>query len=315
MEERLVSYILGELSEQEQIELESEYFADKEKFKLLESVRDDLMDAYVGGRLSQKQRKQFEMSFLSSPGQQQYVDFAEVLGEYMTKREGAQVQTAVPVVKVHTPWWQPIIEFFRVGNPVLQFSLAAIALLALFGSLWLALETSRLRSQVNQLQAERNVPPQTDQQIAEERARADRIAEELSKERNKRIELEGELSKKQVPESEPTLRSLAFILMPDILRSSGGFKRLSIPSGVIAVELKLDIKNRSNFKNYQAQLSNANGDQIWHADRLKVENRYILLRIPSKLLAEDDYTIDLIGVTADGNNENINTYSFGISKK
>src|SRR5437763_15441052 len=127
MEERLISYLLGELSEQEQIRLESEYLGDKEKFELLQVARDDLMDAYVAGKLSADKRKQFETHLLDSPGQRQQVDFAEVLTEYMAKREGADAQAAAPAQKKDSSIWESIMALWRARNFVLQFSLAAIA--------------------------------------------------------------------------------------------------------------------------------------------------------------------------------------------
>src|SRR4029078_12026711 len=97
MEERLVSYILGELSAEEQIELESEYFSDKKKYNLLRCGRDDLVDAYVDGRLSEKQRKQFELQLLNSPGHRQSVLFAEVLANYISMRGQAEAAIAVSI--------------------------------------------------------------------------------------------------------------------------------------------------------------------------------------------------------------------------
>src|SRR5437764_498867 len=127
MEDRVVSYILGELSEQEQFQFESEYFADEEKFQLLQATRADLMDAYVAGKLSADKHQKLEMHLRNSPGQRHYLDFAEVLTEYMTKREGADAQAAAPAQKKDASLWQSITAFLSARNFALQFSLAAIA--------------------------------------------------------------------------------------------------------------------------------------------------------------------------------------------
>src|SRR5438094_146343 len=120
MEDRVVSYILGELSEQEQLQFESEFFANEEKFQLLQATRADLMDAYVDGKLSEKQRKQIEMHLLDSPGQRQYLEFAEVLTEYISTKELKNAPVAVALQKKDKSIWESITAFFRARNFALQ---------------------------------------------------------------------------------------------------------------------------------------------------------------------------------------------------
>src|SRR5262245_54535819 len=113
MEKLLVSYVLGELSEQEQIELESEYFADAKKYNLLRCVRNDIMDAYVDGKLSKKQRKQLEIHLQNSPGQSQCLDFAEVLAKYISMRVPADAAVAVSAKERTVSLWQSIAAFLH----------------------------------------------------------------------------------------------------------------------------------------------------------------------------------------------------------
>ena len=51
-EEVCARYLLGELSEQEQAELEEGYFADDALFERFRAVKDDLIDAYARGDLA-----------------------------------------------------------------------------------------------------------------------------------------------------------------------------------------------------------------------------------------------------------------------
>jgi anti-sigma factor RsiW len=325
MEETLVSYVLGELSEREQIELESEYFSEIKKFNLLRCVRDEVMDAYVDGKLSQKQRKQFELHLQNFPGHRRQLDFAEVLAKYISLREQADAATAVSVEKRTVSLWQSIAAFLRGANPILQFSFATLVVIAMLGGLWLMNEISRLRTQVNELQSEHTTPseiatdPKLEQQVAEMRSRADQLTQELDSERSKRMDLEKQLSEKQTRKAEPLLRSLAFFLSPEALRGNEGQNSLVIPSDVPVVELQLNFKKDPGYKFYRAQISNANSEQIWHKDQLKVQKRgsssIILLSLPSKILAEDDYVIELSATTPDSNYETLSTYTFRVLKK
>lgn len=66
-DQRLKDYLLGSLSEPEQVRLEEEYLANPETQNQLLIVEDELVDAYLQGELSAQERKQLEARFLASP--------------------------------------------------------------------------------------------------------------------------------------------------------------------------------------------------------------------------------------------------------
>ena len=55
-----VKYLLGKLTEDEQVELEDRAFADADYLSALQATEADLIDAYVRGELSQSDRRSFE---------------------------------------------------------------------------------------------------------------------------------------------------------------------------------------------------------------------------------------------------------------
>ena len=84
-EKRMAQYLLGQLSEQEQAELEERYLADDGCFEVFLAVEDDLRDAYVRDELSKPDRDAFEQQLLSAPYHQQKQEFAQALRGYLDR--------------------------------------------------------------------------------------------------------------------------------------------------------------------------------------------------------------------------------------
>src|SRR5262245_384081 len=78
-EARQVKYLLGNLSEEELVQVEDRAFADADYLSSLEATEADLIDAYVRGELSQSDRRSFEFRFLTSPERRRKVEFARAL--------------------------------------------------------------------------------------------------------------------------------------------------------------------------------------------------------------------------------------------
>jgi hypothetical protein len=76
---RLQLYLLGLLPAGEAEQMESLYFQDGPVFDALVLAEDELIDAYVGGRLAPDDRSGFEAAFLASPDRRERVEFARAL--------------------------------------------------------------------------------------------------------------------------------------------------------------------------------------------------------------------------------------------
>jgi hypothetical protein len=92
---RLIGYLLGELVDCERTKLENEYLGDHELFEKLLAAEEELIYAYVRGRLSPSQRLGFERLFLQTPKRKARIVFAR---EFMACLEAATKDPAW-----HTP--------------------------------------------------------------------------------------------------------------------------------------------------------------------------------------------------------------------
>jgi anti-sigma factor RsiW len=84
--EELTRYLLGELSEAEQTELEVRYFADPRLFAELCAWRSNLFDEYVGGELSPPMRIRFEAAIENSWITNERIRFAETMQQAVETR-------------------------------------------------------------------------------------------------------------------------------------------------------------------------------------------------------------------------------------
>lgn len=75
-EERLVRYLLGQASQEEQAEIEERYLTDPDFLHEVQAVERDLIDRYVHGEIRDPQ---FETHFLASPARRQKLEFARAL--------------------------------------------------------------------------------------------------------------------------------------------------------------------------------------------------------------------------------------------
>jgi anti-sigma factor RsiW len=78
-EELIVRYLLGDLPEEKQSEIEDRAFQDQPYLQRILAVESDLIDEYVQGELSDSTRRQFETRFLASAERRRKVQFAKAL--------------------------------------------------------------------------------------------------------------------------------------------------------------------------------------------------------------------------------------------
>src|SRR5437899_1308293 len=89
----MVQYLLGEVSAEECARFEDQYQADDELFQQLAAVENDIIDAYVRGKLSGSEREQFERHFLTNPERAANIKLARSLMQYVSGPEAAAVRS------------------------------------------------------------------------------------------------------------------------------------------------------------------------------------------------------------------------------
>jgi cell division protein FtsB len=259
----MIRYLLGDVPEDEQIRIEERFFTDDEYFEQLLALEDDLIDDYVNGELTDRERKQFEEYFLASPTRRQRVEFAKTFMRAGSLPALAEIAMPGEARPEPVPWWRTVMVFWRAQSLLRRFALAASVVLVLGGS-WLIVDTMRLRNQVEQLQAERGESQRREQELlqqiaglSQESERVTELSAQLKRERNERRRLEQQVVEQRrrneesaqlllelqhlafSPKPAPPRDSLAFALFPGRTRDIEGTNQFVIPQDVDSMQLRL----------------------------------------------------------------------------
>ncbi len=289
-EELMVRYLLGDLPDDQQIELEDRAFADRQCMENLLAVENDLIDNYVRGSLSETQRSQFESRFLTSNERRQKVEFARAL---------AEVSARQPEVEAPVTFWQSLADWLRSLNPALQVSLAAASLAAIIGVTWLIRQTV--------------TPPLEVKEIAKTEPMPGPLPTEA-----RRPEPEQPPQPAQPPPAPPpTIASL--VLLPGTSRSASERPKLVIPQAASLTRLQVGLERTDDYKGFGVEIRNSQGREIWKRDGLRPQpsraGRTINLIIPRSLFPTGQYELALKGLTADKKAEDVRYYYFEVNRK
>ncbi len=315
----LVRYLLGQLSEEEQQQIERRAFDDDEFYGRLQEVEDDLRCAYAQGTLPIAQRELFEKRFLIFADERKRVALA---GEMIAELRQASVGDARAVYPSQAGQTDRSLLSWFLGSasPVTRYALAAAALVVVAGVVWLWFETARLRNEMNRVRAERAAAEQQlEQQSAQERARVEQLRKQLEEERDRRAQLEEEISKRDAQADDQPARAsvIALMLAPGRIRGGGETKRLVLPPSVEQVRLQLELSGDVSSE-YRAVVVNSEGNETWTRTALRSRRgarSVISFSIPARLLPEDDYEVKLTGLDNKGQPERVDSYYFTVLKK
>ncbi|MEW6210911.1 MAG: hypothetical protein AB1631_21280 [Acidobacteriota bacterium] len=307
----LIRYLLGDLSEEERIRLEEEFFTDDELFEEMVALEEELMYDYAQGRLTGRERELFERRFLVTKADREKLEVVGAISSRLAararaKRAGRQAGL-----------WRKLVAFFQVQNPALQLGFAVATLVALIGCVWLATETIRLRDQIGEIEAAKEAQARDlGERMEDQQAKAQELTSQLEGERSERERLARDLAREKSRSQEQILPAIiSFVLTPGSVRGGGEIKRLAIPPVARALRLQLNIRKKADYRSYRATLLSAEGEEVWSQDRLPHAGQSVYLRLPAAALKEGDYELTLQGMTAGRDFEEVATYYFSVVRK
>lgn len=313
----MTRYLLGELTGADQHALEQEFFSDSDKFDQVRAVESELVDAYVRNRLPRRERELFERHYLQSPEHRERTAFARLLLAAADETVTAPVTDSAPGAS----WWQRLRESLRGSQLLFAGAMAAAMLLLTTGVLWLLIERSRLSDQLADKQAGRIAQAQHNQKFSrryqepEKQITGERRQNEQTN--SEPTSLREELHQAQRPappqSSQPAL--LSFLLIPGGVRAGGEIRQFTIPPGSQQAQVRANVE-ASEHRIFQVRLRAVDGGEILSQPSLKANAQSLVtVTIPASRLASGDYILTLSGVTASGETDEINRYSFRITRQ
>jgi len=284
---QLTRYLLGEMSEAEQMQIEARYFADPQMFAELCSWRDHLIDSYVAGEVSPSLRARFEAGIEKSWAMNERIRFAETLQEAVDARGTSPVSRRHPA--------PGSVPAFIASHRV---TILAGALLMILGAVWIVI---RIRHQ----QAAANNEEDSSQTSSPAPLSSDR----------------GASRSPELAQTSPPLTSkpvLLVTLSPNVARSaSDATREIPVPQDTVIVHLLLTV-DRPQSVDYHGVLTTLEGIKVLESGQLKAhENgagRAVELFVPANLLPDGDYVVRLNSVAADQKSAGAEDYYFRVRK-
>ena len=321
-DEKLISqYLLGELTEEQQVEIEDRAFSDKDYLASITAVEDDLIDEYVRGELSPTDRERFETRFLASAERRKRVQFAKALRTVVS-------ESAVPEKKVihdaaRWSWRDSLYAFLSGLNPAARLAFVAAAILLIVGAGWLFIETQRLSRENNQLQAEKQSGQDLQQALEQERKRNEELNARLNQEKQQREQTDESLrqltEKTEATNPAPPPVIASFTLLPGLSRGGGQKPNFDLSSDARLVRLQIGIDPEEQYKSFAVELSTLAGQPVWNRENLAAHtrrgSRAIGLTLPATVLKSGEYELRLRGLTEGGVSEDVGFYYFNVRKK
>ncbi len=319
-QEMIVRYLLGELPEKQQVEIEDQAFQDQRYLQNILAVENDLIDEYVRGEIPLNKRQKFESHFLASAERRRKVEFARALSTVASESE---VFESVPPVSSDAPRFllNPLRAFIQSLNPAAAFSVAAAALILVFGASWLIRDGLRQRSQLSQLRAEQQAQKaqqrQLQEQIANERSHNEELAAEVEQLRKREAPLS--LPREDQSSVKPAPTTVALMLLPGLSRGSNQRPKLVIRQAAQTARLQVVVDPQDDYPRFLAELRTQRGQRVWGQENLSARatriGHTIVLNVPAKVFGSGQYELSLKGTTAAGIIEDVGYYYFEVSKQ
>src|SRR5262245_7516367 len=311
--EKMIRYLLGELSTEEQVEMETEYFSDPEKFNLLQTIENDLIEGYVSGKLANGMRARFEAHYMSIPARREQVKFFQSLVKAVPLVNDQPVPARVPsksqIVKSSPSWWQSLAASFSGLKLSHRLSYAAAVLIIIGGVSWQLTVMMRQREQA--AEAERNRIAQL-QHEPEQKAK-----KELGK---NPIAEKGKIETEPPPTSipaNPVVATVSFTL-PGVrsvkIVDSTRKLRIKPETDVVRIIFNLPVLG---YSRYGVSIQTPSGQEAWKRSEVKSNNgkrgETLVFNVPPKHFSDGNYIVIVNGNNPSGKRSEIGTFLLDVT--
>ena len=289
-------YLLGDLPEDEQLQLEQRYFADSEAFEQVWEWENELVDSYVRGQLTKPERDLFERNYLITPKHQQRVAVARSL---VQAADAAMMPTREIVTDASPSWWTNFLAFFSL--PQLAWGGALALLLLTLGGLWYF----------------RNASPEQIARVTPEASPSTPVVVSPTVTTASPVPSTSPvaLPTPQVsPTVQPAVPAILALTLGGALRKSGDVQPVTIPRGTKQVRMQIPLEGEA-YSSYQIKLRSVGGAAVLNQTASAANKKAVAVLIPVTKLSPGDYIVTLSGVTSSNETEEIKQHLLRVTLK
>ena len=284
----LVKYLLGSLTEEEQVEIEDRAFSDPTYLTALETAEADLIDAYIRGQLSQAERHAFERRFLTSPGRRSKIEFARALAS--TASESRLAPTPTPM--------QRLLTLLRGRGATMQMAAAFAMLILVLGASWLAVQNMAMRSRMAALEAQRH-----DLELREHALQ-------------RKLAVQSREVQSPAPAPTPARVVASLVLLPGLTRGEHTLKRLDLTPSTQIAHVEIQLEAADDYRRFRAQLRKRSGQEILTLGSLSRHQTgagyLVSFDVPASALVEGEYELELKAILNDQSVQDVGYYYFSV---
>lgn len=320
-ETRLMSYLLGELSEAEETQLEQQYLQDEALHQELLLAEDELIESFLRNELPPEKRRRFESHFLASPARRERLESARV----MLRAINTEAPSLASDRRLMTsPGLTGLVSSF-LAHRIPVTALAATVLLLGAG---LALLTLRLQTAMEQFRAERASWLQQQEDLKRQLAQHQGAPTTGSELPHRIPSSEGGRSSRRGGSTAATdplpqqasspLRLTSAVLTHGQAREAGDLKRVVLSAESHLLLLYLVLPETANMRSYRAAIKTDEGRALWTQINLPLAaiggKRSAALLVESRLLKPGDYVVTLLGPNSAGQKQELADYVLRVVK-
>jgi hypothetical protein len=271
-------YLLGESTPTATEAIELEMLSNPEFVQMVSITEDELVEDYLTGHLSRKERESFVTSFLASPTRRADFEFAVAL----------QARIASGSTTKPDPFWQ------RIAKPLALFGAPSAPTVVLASLLFLLAALALFR------------------EVRSRHERSELVAKLTLAE--SRLRVEGTVAP-QVPSrpgtTEPT--TIAVSLFPVTNRGRATAVTISVIAPVRLVRLELPVL--ASFPSFSVALFESSTRKlVWTQYHLTALGGVVTVEIPASALKSQDYDLQLTGVRGQKTEESA-AYTFRVRRE
>jgi len=315
-------YLLGELSETEEAQLEQQYLRDEALHQELLLAEDELIEAFLRNELPAEERRRFENHFLASPVRRERLETARAMLRAIDTEAPSLASDRRLIGSSGLVGVISRLLAYRVPVTVL----AATALLLGAG---LALLALRLQTAKEKFRAERSSWLQQQEDLKRQLTQsqgAPAAGSELphrrvpSSEGGRRSRHGGStVANDPLPQqSSSPLHLASVVLVPGQTREAGELKRVVLSADSHLLLLYLVLPETANMRSYRAAIKTDEGRALWTQTNLPVstiqQKRTATLLLESRLLKPGDYVVTLTGTNSAGQAQDLADYVLRVAR-
>jgi len=290
-DDQLIRHLLGILPEEDARRVEEASIVDDEVAARLQSVEDDLVDAYARGTLRGDRLAWFESSYLDSPLRRDKVAFARRFVAAIDSASPAKAETSA----IAAAGWRDAGAWF-------PWTLAAAAALLLATGLLLTRDAGMRRDMAD---------ARTRLAAAEQRVAA--VAGQLADEQRATAVARRALEDARAVQPPA---AVALLLMPQT-RGVDPVPVVAVPPTAAALPLQLRVPGTASAHYTAALRDPSTNGIVWRSPAVSSErgqrSSVVAVRVPGNLLKAQHYAIDLFELRA-GAPEFVGSYAFEIAR-